>query len=287
MTIVWSSLAAGAIYALIAVGYNITYVWGGVLNFAQAQFVVLGAFIAYWGLAERDLPVLLVLLIAGVVCAGLGVVEERLALRPLVGRAGHGELITTVGAATVLAGAAIVIWGPDPLRVPPVGPTGPVDLLGGRVLPVEIFIMLAALAAGTAIHVWSTRAQVGLAGLARTEDREAAALRGVNVHRLSIAAFAAAGMFGGLVGVLVGPKTFAVASLGTVLAVKGFVALTLGGVGSQPGAIIGGLGIGLAEGLAARYIGPNYGNMTVFALFLVVLLVRPTGLFGRRLVRAV
>lgn len=287
MTTIWSGLATGAIYALVAIGYNITFVWAGLLNFAHAQFIVVGCFVAYWGLSEQGLPVVVVLALVTVAGAVLGVAEERLAIRPLAGRGGHNELVTTVGTATIITGILLVIWGPDPLRVPFVGPGGTLTLLGGRVTTVELLLIGLAVSSGIAIHIWSKKTRAGLAGLARVEDAEAAALRGVNVSRMSFLAFAAAGGFGGLLGVLVGPETFAVAFLGTVLAVKGFVALTLGGVGSQMGAVIGGLLVGLAEAMSARWVGADFANGTVFLLFLAVLLLRPTGLFGGRALRTV
>src|SRR6185369_9838602 len=125
------------------------------------------------------------------------------------------------------------------------------------------------------------RTMLGLALLAVVEDREAAQLRGVNVRRMALGAFAFSGLLAGLLGPLIGPKTFAVATLGSALALKGFVALAIGGFGSVPGGLVGGFAVGLVEASAGRWLGSAYADLSVFAMLLLVLLVRPTGLFGR------
>jgi branched-chain amino acid transport system permease protein len=121
---------------------------------------------------------------------------------------------------------------------------------------------------------------LGIALLAVSEDREAALMRGINVRALGIGAFAVSGIVAGLLGPLIGPKTFAVATLGSDLALKGFVAMAIGGFGSAPGALIGGFAVGLIESEAGRYLGASYSNLMIFAVLLGVLLLRPNGLFG-------
>lgn len=286
MTTVWAGLTMGAIYTLVAIGYNLTLLLTGVLNFANAQFLAVGAFTAYWGLTQNDLPLPVVLLIGMALATLLGVVEERVAIRPL-GRIGaHTELVTTLGVSTILTGIALIVWGAEPLPVE-VMPSGTWTLLGGQVRPNEIAIIGVAVAAAIGVHLWTHRSRLGLAGLARTEDPEAAALRGIDVRRLTVLGFALAGAFGGLVGPLVAQKTYAAATLGLVLALKGFVALTVGGVGSHIGALLGGLVVGLVEAFSARYIGNDFGDISVVVVLLLVLLLLPTGLVGRGQVRLV
>jgi branched-chain amino acid transport system permease protein len=122
---------------------------------------------------------------------------------------------------------------------------------------------------------------LGLALLAVAEDREAALLRGVNVRRVALGAFVFSGLLAGALGPVIGPKTFAVATLGSALALKGFVALAMGGFGSLPGGLIGGLAVGLIEASTSRWLGSDYADLMVFGVLLLILLVRPTGLFGR------
>lgn len=286
MTTLWAGLTMGAIYAIVAAGYNITLILTGVINFANAQFIMIGAFVAYWGLTQNDLPLPLVLLISMMLSALIGFLTERIAIRPLRNPGGHTELVTTLGVSTVIAGLAFVIFGPEPLPVNVV-PTETLNVLGGQVRLNELLIILVAVVATVTIHWWMHRSKLGLAGLARAEDPEAASIRGINVRRLAILGLLLAGAFGGLIGPLVAQKTFAVATLGLVLALKGFVAMAVGGVGSILGALIGGLIVGVVEAFAARAIGNDFGEIAVVFVLLAVLLARPTGVIGRGQVRLV
>jgi branched-chain amino acid transport system permease protein len=285
MTLIWGGLALGAVYAMVAVGYNIVYIASRTFNFAHAQLMMMGAFIAYSSLVSWDLPWVLALLLAGVVVGAIAAVEERLAIRPV--RDTHNILVTTLGAATIMDGAAQLIWGSQPLRVPFVAGEDAISLLGGRVRPVELTLIGVAILLVLVLVLISRRSLIGLALLGMAEDREAAQLRGVNVRATAFGAFVVAGVLAGLLGVFVGPKTFAVATLGAALALKGFVALAIGGFGSMPGTLVGGLLVGLAEAYAARYLGGEYANLTVFVILIAVLLIRPAGLFVRAKERVV
>jgi branched-chain amino acid transport system permease protein len=278
MTLVWAGLSLGAVYAIIAIGYNIVFTASGVFNFAHAQLLMVGTFVAYWGLAEAKLPLLLVFLIDAVVVGVLAVLEERIAIRPIKGT--EGQLVTTVGVATLLGGASELIWGGQPLTVPFLSGNNVWSVFGGRVLPVELLLIAVAVVLAILLIVYGRTSLIGLATLAMAEDREAASLRGVNVRALALGAFALSGVLAGVLGPIVGAKTFAVATLGSALALKGFVALALGGFGSITGGLIGGLAIGMIEQYSARYLGSSYSNLMVFAVLLLVLMARPTGLFG-------
>jgi branched-chain amino acid transport system permease protein len=279
VTLLWSGLALGAVYALVAIGYNIVFLSSHTFNFAQAQLVMVGTFVAYTGLVVLRLPVLVVALAATVIVMVLAGLEERFAVRPVPDH--QTQLVTTLGVATLLNGATQLVWGGQPLTVPFFGGNDVVDLFGGRVYPAEIALLVLAVALVVGLSVLARRSMLGLALMGMSEDREAAALRGVDVRKLAFWAFAASGALAGLLGLFVGPKTYAVATLGAALALKGFVALAIGGFGSLPGALIGGLTVGLVESLAARYLGAEYSNLAVFAVLLLVLMTRPSGLFGR------
>jgi branched-chain amino acid transport system permease protein len=287
VTIVWAGLTTGAIYALIAIGYNITLVMGGVLNFAFANVVMLGGFVGFWGISTGlPLPVVLALAVAAgaLVC----LVEERVAIRHLRGGpGGHTELVTTVGVATAITGLLVIVWGSDPQQVTFAGTADVVDLLGGRVRLGDLLLIGLSLLAGVGFYLWTHRTRLGLASLAQSEDREAAMLRGANVRMFSLVGFVVAGALAGLVGPVVATMTTASAFTSLVLAVKGFIALTIGGVGSQTGALAGGLLIGLAEAVADYHLGSSVGNITVFVVFLAVVMIRPAGIFGRRAARVV
>jgi len=284
ITSMWSGLSIGAIYAVIAIGYNITLTTAGVLNFAFANIVMIGAFVSVTG-GVLGLPVWLSFIVAAIVGALVAVAEERVAIR-FMPRGEHAELITTIGASVVLTAATALIWGSTALRVP-IFDQRPVELLGGNIMPNGLILIGCALIFGVGLHFFNTRTKFGLASLAHAADREAAMMRGVNVRWLSIIAFAASGAFAGLMGPIVGLTTTATPFIAITLAIKGFIALYVGGVGSQAGALIGGFGIGLLESLANLWLGTGYGDFTVFFIFLLVLLVRPQGIVGTRVRRFV
>ncbi|MFD4422914.1 branched-chain amino acid ABC transporter permease [Agromyces sp. NPDC058484] len=285
MTIIWSGLALGAVYALVAIGYNIVFLSQKTFNFAQAALMMLGAFIAYVGIAVWSLTWWIVAIIAAVVVGGVAALEERVAIRPVKDM--HNLLVTTLGASIIMEGVAQLIWGGEPHRVPFFLGDEVLDVLGGRVYPVEIALIVLVVLLVLALTQYAKRSLTGIALMGMSEDREAAQLRGVNVRRLAFWAFVFTGVLAGFLGVFVGPKTYAVATLGAALAIKGFVVLAIGGFGSLWGVLAGGLIVGLTEALASRYIGADVANLSVFVILIVILMVKPTGLFTRRKERVV
>ncbi len=283
-TAIFAGLSSGAIYTLIAIGYNITLTSSGVLNFAFANTLVLGGYVAITGLA-LGLPLPLVLLLCAVVCALVSIVVERGAIR-FMPAGSHAELITTLGAGTAITALTAIIWGGDPLRVN-LFEQAPLDLLGGRVLPINLVLIALPIVLGVGLHFLMRRTKFGLTSRAQAFDREATMVRGVDVRWLSIAGFAIAGLVAGLAGPFVLMSTTASPWLGLLIAIKGFVALALGGLGSQIGAVIAGFVIGLVEAFVALFIGPFFGEYAIFLLFIFVLVFRAQGLFGNRALRSV
>ncbi|MCH6231623.1 branched-chain amino acid ABC transporter permease [Microbacterium sp. CFH 31415] len=279
MTIIWSGLALGAVYALVAIGYNIVFIATKTFNFAQAQLMMVGAFITYTGIVTLGLNPFIAALIAMLVVALIAYLEYIAAIRPVKDH--HNILVTTLGASILLDGAAQLVWGGEPLKVPFFFGDQAIDFLGGRVYPVEIFLVIAVALLVVGFGIYGRLSLTGLALRGMAEDGEAAQLRGVDIKRLAVMTFVFSGALAGFLGMLVGPKTFAVTSLGAALALKGFVVLAIGGFGSMPGAIVGGVIVGLTEALAARYLGGEFANLAVFVLLITVLLVRPAGLFVR------
>jgi branched-chain amino acid transport system permease protein len=283
-TTLFAGLSSGAIYALIAIGYNITLTSSGVLNFAFANTLILGGFIALSATA-LGLPLPVTLLLSALVCALVSALVERVAIRFMpVGS--HAELITTLGAATVLTAATAIIWGSDPQRLV-LFDQQPFDLMGGRVVPISLILIVLPVVFGVGMHLLVSGTRFGLTSRAQAFNREATMLRGVNVRWLSIAAFAIAGLFAGVVGPFVLMSTSASPYLALGIALKGFVALALGGLGSQLGSVVAGFLIGLIEALVALLIGPFFGDFAVFGIFVLVLLFRSQGLFGHRNLRLV
>lgn len=281
MTTVWAGLATGALYALIAIGYNIVLLASGVFNFAYAQLVMLGTYMAYVGSVTLGAPLGVSILFAGACVALIAVIEERLAIRPLTGREDlQGTLITSIGVAILLDGIVLKVWGSQPKNVPDPVSTKALHIFGGTVEPSDLILIIVVIVIAVALHIWSRSTPSGLASLAAAEDRDAAMARGVNVRRLTIGAFLAAGLVAGVLGFLVAARTYAVPTLGDNQALTGFVAIAIGGSGSQIGGLIGGFVVGLVNAFAARYTNADWPDIVVFGVLMVVLLLLPRGLFG-------
>ncbi len=282
-----TGLTLGSIYAIIALGYNMTHLASGVVNFAHANLMVAGMFVAYWGYASGGIPLPVVILIAVVLTGLIGLTEERFAIRPLRKSGGSAELVTMVGVATVITGVIQYFYGSEAHRVPFWGPEEFFPAFDINIQYVALVIIGLAILLMVALELVTKFTKVGLISLAQTDDREAAQLRGINVNALSTWGFVIAAMVAGLIGPLIVGYTFAATSLSLQLAVKGFVVLVVGGIGSHRGVWVAGLGIGLLEAFGASYIGPFWRDIVVFLVFAAVLLLFPRGLFGGRKARTV
>jgi branched-chain amino acid transport system permease protein len=287
MTVLWAGLSTGAIYVLAAIGYNVVFVTAGVFNFAQAQFMMIGTFVAYWVSAQLRLPVAVGFAFGAAIGAAIGLISERVAIRPVRGLGTHTELVTTVGVGIALDGLAYLIWGSQPLAVPFFGSSRVLSVISGRTQPLDLVLIAAALVVPLGLAAWSRWSLAGLASRAIAEDRQAASARGIPVARFGTIAVTAAAAFAGMLGPLVGPETYAVYTLGDQLAITAFVALAIGGFGSYVGAMVGGLAVGLIQAEGARYLNANYGDLLVFGVLLAVLMIRPAGLLRSAYSRAV
>jgi branched-chain amino acid transport system permease protein len=285
MTLIWAALSSGAIYALLAITYNVIYTSVGVFNFAQGAILTLGAYISYYVADQLKWPSYLAVLLAAAACAAAGVLEARVVLLPKAME--HAELLTTVGAATVIVGTMIIIWT-ELVRTS----TSPVSsrvftLFGGRVDADQFILIGLAVVMTVGLELWYRFTLRGRASLAVAENRRAAELRGINVRAKSYGAFILAGALAGIAAAFIGPETYVYPELGNSLVLVAFVAFVLGGSGSLLGGTIGGLIIGLVDALSARYIGTNYTNIIVLGVLLGTLIILPNGIFGGQRVRTV
>jgi branched-chain amino acid transport system permease protein len=288
VTIVWAGLAVGAVYALVAIGYNMPLSQSGTFNFAQGQLVVLGAFLAWFTISDHGWPWWAAALFGAAACGAIGFVEEIVAVRPVTRiRGGHGVLVTTVGASVVIEGILEATWGATPKSVAFFGGQNAFTLLGGRTEPVDLWLIVIAVIIAASMQLVSRYTAWGLGGRAANDNPEAAKAKGVNVTALRTTAFALAGALAGLLGPVIGPEVGVDVSVSITLTIFGFVALALGGFGSYLGCLIGGLAVGLIQACASRYLGVNYPPLILFGILLLILLLKPTGLFGRRALRAV
>lgn len=286
-TILLSGLATGAVYAIVALGFNIVLSTSGVFNFAAPQFVLVGAMVAYSGLVVEQWPFALVVLVAVVMGGVLGGLEERVAIRPLKDVGGHGALVTTVGVATVIEGAVLLIYGTDPRVVPFAWDNPTLTVASGRISLVSVLLVVLAVVLFALLHLASTRTRWGLTGRASTSDRDVTMLRGVDVQAVRASGFVLQGAMLAGAGTLIVVNTGATYELGNNLVILGFVALTLGGLGSYAGCLVGGLATGLVQQVAARYLPAEYALIVLYVLLLATLLAKPTGLLGNGRLRSV
>jgi branched-chain amino acid transport system permease protein len=288
ITTLYSALFAGALYATVAIGFNIVFIATGTFNFAQAQYAMLGLWSAWIGLEFFHWNLIVVILFGFAVGAVIGLINERLAIRFLPSKGVHGELVTTVGFSVLMSGLAIAYFGDNPQVVHSVV-TGQdaISLFGGRVYPYELVMVAVAVIIVIGAEVLSRRTLIGLSGLAAAEDRTAATLKGINVRLLQIGAYMLAGGLLMAVGPFIAPVTYATTGIGDALNIKAFVAMSIGGFGSPKGALIGGMAAGLVEAVVGRYWSADFSNLALLLLLLAVLMLRPYGLFGERVERAV
>ncbi|MCP3175565.1 MAG: branched-chain amino acid ABC transporter permease [Desulfuromonadales bacterium] len=281
MQFVFSGLTSGAIYALIALGFSVVNNTMGIVNFVQVDFVTLGGMLMFSALFALGLPMMPGLLLAVAGVALVAMLVERFGLRP--SRSDHHLVLIflTVGLSIILRGIMKLVWGKNRMALPPLSPDRPIEILGATVLPQALWIFGLTLAAIVLLSWFFYRTPLGLAMRAVASNPTAAEVVGIPSGRVRATSFALAGALGGLAGVLVTPITTLNYDVGVLLGLKGFAAAILGGFGSFPGAIAGGLTLGLLESLSAGYLSSAYKDVVAFVVLLLVLFVRPKGLLGK------
>jgi branched-chain amino acid transport system permease protein len=267
-------LTAGSIYALVAIGVAMIFKVSRVLNLAQGEFVIFGALIAYTLVSAVRLPLALALLLSVGVVALLGVLFERTAIRPARSQTMTVLLVITLGVSIMLRGVASVLWGKDPMSLPSFSGDQPLSTAGLAILPQSLWIVGGLILIAAALWYFFERTVRGKAMLAAAENRSAAQMIGIDVLAMSRLGFGLSTAVGAAAGVLVAPSTFITYDGGTMIGLKGFVAATIVGMGSIPGALVGGLLLGLLEALAAGYVSSQFKDVTAFVVLILVLLVR-------------
>lgn len=283
-----SGLSLGSIYALIALGYTMVYGIAKMLNFAHGDIIMVGAFAVITTVSMLGFPPALAIAASVVCCVVLGVCVERIAYKPLRKSPPLAVLITAIGVIYFLQSLALLIFGSTQHSFPKVFSV-PTLALGALTIRGD---MLVTLAVTTAIMVgmslFIAKSRTGKAMRAVSEDRDAAELMGISVNRTITITFAigsalaaVAGVFYGTTYGFIGPYT------GSMPGIKAFVAAVFGGIGSMPGAMLGGILLGVIENLAKRYISTELSDAIVFAVLIIVLMVKPTGLLGKRVTEKV
>jgi len=275
-----NGLANGGILALAALGFVLIYKASGVINFAQGESLLIGAYVVWFAVAEWGLHWSLGILVAVVVAIVLGVAVERLILRPLVGQPAISVIMVTIGLAQLLRSAVQLIWGTNPRAFPAFIPSGAVEIAGATV-PVDRLwgIGLAGLVFG-AFTLFFQRSRDGVAMRAVADDQQAAMLMGISVRRVFALSWALAGVSAVIGGVLVA-NIIGVSGNVTAFGLIVFPVVILGGLDSIPGALVGGAVIGLLTTYTGGYVGGGLSTVIPYLALLVILLVRPYGLFGQ------
>jgi len=295
-----NGLVLGSVYALVALGYTMVYGILQLINFAHGEVLMIGAMVALTAIGALNavvpgLPLGLQLLIAVAValpvCMTLSAGIERIAYRPLRNSPRLAPLITAIGVSIVLQTLAMIIWSPNPRVFPDLLPTAPFEIGGALLAPKQILILVVATLSMTVLLLVIHRTRLGRAMRAVSENPKIAALMGVNPDRVITATFMMGAALAAIAGVLVAMNyNIAHFTMGFLLGLKAFTAAVLGGIGNLAGAVAGGLLLGLIEALGAGYIGDltggflgsHYQDIFAFAVLILVLVFRPSGLLGER-----
>ncbi|BCK83548.1 branched-chain amino acid ABC transporter permease [Dysosmobacter sp. NSJ-60] len=278
-----SGISLGSVYALIALGYTMVYGIAKMLNFAHGDVIMVGGYISFCAVSYLGLPGWIGVVLAVLVCTVLGVVIERLAYKPLRAAPSLAVLITAIGVSYFLQNSALLIWGAASISYPPLI-SGSLPLFGGKLsIPyVSLLTVAVCLVIMAALTTFINQSKMGKAMRACSEDKGAAQLMGINVNATISTTFAIGSALAAIAGVLL-CSSYSILSptTGSMPGIKAFTAAVFGGIGSIPGAFLGGLLLGIIESLAKAYISTNLANSIVFAVLIVVLLVRPAGLLGK------
>lgn len=287
MTVFWQALASGiavgVIYALIALSFNIIFQTTRIINFAQGEFVMIGALVGYSLIVVLGWPIVAALAGVALISALVGIVSERLIMLPIERSSyRYSWIITTLAVAIILRNLMGTEWfyGREDYRVPPLIPgalfIGPAVVAYQQIIILAIAIVLLVL-----IEMFYQRTFFGKALRATAFNTNIAGLMGIPVPMMIRASFALSATLSGIAGVLVAPLIFANVSMGILIGLKGFVAIILGGLGSPRGAVVGGLIVGLLDTTVRALAPEGWGNFIVFGVLALVLLIRPSGLFGK------
>ena len=281
-----SGLTVGAVYALVALGFTLVYNASDVVNFAQGEFVMLGGMVTVFASAA-GVPLPVAALIAIGVSIVVGLMLYWFAIAPARGASAVTLIIITIGASILLRGAAQIVFDKQFHKLPSFSGDTPINLLGAAVQPQSFWVLGGTAVIVLALYLFLERTLMGKAVLATAANRLAAQLVGINTTTVMALAFGGSAAIGAVAGILVTPITLTSYDVGTLLALKGFAAAMLGGMGNPLGAVAGGLLLGLLESFGAGYISSTYKDAFAFLVILGVLFAAPQGLFGRRNVNRV
>ena len=286
LTYLINGISLGSVYAIIALGYTMVYGIAKMLNFAHGDVIMIGAYVVYLAMNQAGLNPILAILISIVICTILGITIERIAYKPLRGAASLAVLITAIGVSYFLQNFALLVFGANTKSFTSVITLSPIKLFDGKlsisVTTIVTVVVCILIMVGLTLFINKTKA--GQAMLAVSEDKDAAQLMGINVNATISLTFAIGSGLAAIAGVLfcsayptLTPYT------GSMPGIKAFTAAVFGGIGSIPGALIGGILLGVIEILGRAYISSQLSDAIVFTVLIIVLLVKPTGILGKKI----
>ena len=281
-----NGISIGAVYAIIALGYTMVYGIAKMLNFAHGDVIMVGAYMSYSVTSYLGLPTVAGILVAIVVCTLLGMLIEGLAYKPLRGVPSLAVLITAIGVSYFLQNAAQLIWGSAPKNFKSIVTMDPVVLFDGQltITGEVIYTIAASILIMVALTLFINRSRMGKAMRAVSEDRAAAQLMGINVNQTISTTFAIGSALAAIAGVLLcSTVPTLMPTTGSMPGIRAFTAAVFGGIGSIPGAMLGGILLGIIETFSKAYLSTQFSDAIVFLVLIVILLVKPAGLLGKQI----
>ncbi|MDD6525282.1 MAG: branched-chain amino acid ABC transporter permease [Firmicutes bacterium] len=279
-----NGLGLGSVYAIIALGYTMVYGIAKMLNFAHGDIIMIGAYVAFFALSRFQLPLFVSVILSIVVCTILGVVIERLAYKPLRQASSLSVLITAIGVSYFLQNAAQLLWTSNTKVFPSIVSNAYLKIGDLSISYLTIITIAVCIAIMIVLTLFISKTKTGMAMRACSEDKGAAMLMGINVNTTISITFAIGSGLAAIASILLCatyPSVYP--TLGSMPGIKAFTAAVFGGIGSIPGAFLGGLMLGVIETLTKAYISTQLSDAIVFAVLIVVLLIKPTGLLGKKI----
>jgi len=275
-----TGITVGSIYAMVAVGFNIIYNVTEIINFAQGEFVMLGGLIMVFFNVVLKLPLIAAFPVTVILVTLVGILLDRLAIRPIRQPSVLTLIIATIAASILIKGAAMFIWGKDPYDLPAFSGRNPITVFGAVIQPQYLWVIGFLVVIVIVLSIFFDRTITGKAMSACADNPNAASLVGINVKQMILLSFALSAAIGAVAGITVTPISLMEYDRGAMLAVKGFGAAILGGLGSFPGAVLGGLIMGSIESFGAGLISSGYKDAFALIVLLIVLFFRPSGILG-------
>ncbi|MBW1846017.1 MAG: branched-chain amino acid ABC transporter permease [Deltaproteobacteria bacterium] len=275
-----TGITIGSIYAMVAIGFNIIYNVTDIINFAQGEFVMLGGMSMVLFHVILGIPIIIAFLFTIILVTLVGLIVDRFAIRPIRQPSVLTLIIATIAVSILLKGIAMFAWGKDPLDLPAFSGRTPIQLFGAVIQPQYLWVIGLLVVTVLILTFFFEKTIIGKAMRACADNPDAASLVGINVKKMIMLSFSLSAGIGAIAGIVITPISLMEYDRGAMLAIKGFSAVILGGLGSFPGAIVGGLLIGIIESLGAGLISSGYKDAFALIVLLGVLFFKPSGLLG-------